>query len=45
MVAGLFGFEATGNIARFAFAFGGAVLLIFLLRKLGMFRGAETRPQ
>jgi uncharacterized membrane protein YeaQ/YmgE (transglycosylase-associated protein family) len=44
MIAGLFGFEASGSIARFAFAFGGAVLLIFLLRKLGMFQRAEQRP-
>jgi uncharacterized membrane protein YeaQ/YmgE (transglycosylase-associated protein family) len=27
-----------GSIARFIVAFGGAVLLIFILSKLGMFR-------
>ncbi|MEE4238016.1 MAG: GlsB/YeaQ/YmgE family stress response membrane protein [Anderseniella sp.] len=37
-VAGLLGFAAVGGIARFLVAFGGAVLLIFILGKLGIFR-------
>jgi len=37
-IAGLLGFAAMGGIARFIVAFGGAVLLIFILSKLGMFR-------
>lgn len=37
-IAGLLGFGAMGGIARFIVAFGGAVLLIFILSKLGMFR-------
>lgn len=37
-IAGLLGFAAIGGIARFIVAFGGAVLLIFILGKLGMFR-------
>jgi uncharacterized membrane protein YeaQ/YmgE (transglycosylase-associated protein family) len=36
-VAGLLGFAAVGGIARFLVAFGGAVLLIFILGKLGIF--------
>lgn len=36
-VAGLLGFVAVGGIARFLVAFGGAVLLIFILGKLGIF--------
>lgn len=36
-VAGLLGFVAVGGIARFIVAFGGAVLLIFILGKLGIF--------
>jgi uncharacterized membrane protein YeaQ/YmgE (transglycosylase-associated protein family) len=42
-VAGLLGIEAEGAIARFLVAFAGAVLLIFLLRQLGMFRGPVER--
>ena len=37
-IAGLLGFAAVGGIARFIVAFGGAVLLIFVLGKLGIFR-------
>ena len=36
-VAGLLGFAAVGGIARFIVAIAGAVLLIFILRKLGVF--------
>jgi len=39
-LAGLVGLVPTGGIMRFAVAFGGAVLLIFLLRKFGVFRKA-----
>jgi uncharacterized membrane protein YeaQ/YmgE (transglycosylase-associated protein family) len=39
-IAGLLGFAAIGGIARFIIAFGGAVLLIFILGKLGIFRKA-----
>lgn len=37
-IAGLLGFAAVGGIARFIVAFGGAVLLIFILGKIGIFR-------
>jgi uncharacterized membrane protein YeaQ/YmgE (transglycosylase-associated protein family) len=37
-VAGILGFAATGGIARFIVAVAGAVLLIFILGKLGVFR-------
>jgi uncharacterized membrane protein YeaQ/YmgE (transglycosylase-associated protein family) len=37
-IAGLLGFAAVGGIARFIVALGGAVLLIFILGKLGIFR-------
>ena len=37
-IAGLVGLAPTGGILRFAVALGGAVLLIFILGKLGMFR-------
>jgi uncharacterized membrane protein YeaQ/YmgE (transglycosylase-associated protein family) len=36
-VAGLLGIVAVGGIARFLVALGGAVLLIFILSKLGIF--------
>ena len=36
-IAGMLGFAATGGIARFIVAIAGAVLLIFVLRKLGLF--------
>ncbi len=36
-LAGLMGIAATGGILRFVVAVAGAVLLIFILRKLGMF--------
>ena len=39
-IAGLLGFAAVGGIARLIVAFGGAVLLIFILGKLGIFRKA-----
>ena len=37
-IAGLLGISATGGILRFVVALAGAVLLIFILRKLGLFR-------
>ncbi len=37
-LAGLLGIAATGTIARFGVALGGAVLLIFILGKLGIFK-------
>ncbi|MGE0556165.1 MAG: GlsB/YeaQ/YmgE family stress response membrane protein [Gemmatimonadales bacterium] len=37
-VAGLLGLAPTGGIARFAVAVAGAALLIFVLRKFGVFR-------
>jgi uncharacterized membrane protein YeaQ/YmgE (transglycosylase-associated protein family) len=37
-VAGMLGFAAVGGIARFLVAFAGAVLLIFILGKLGIFK-------
>lgn len=36
--AGLLGIEPTGGILRFVVAIAGAVLLIFILGKLGFFR-------
>lgn len=36
-IAGLMGIAATGGILRFVVAVAGAVLLIFILRKLGVF--------
>ena len=37
-IAGLLGVAPTGGILRFVVAIGGAVLLIFILGKLGIFR-------
>jgi uncharacterized membrane protein YeaQ/YmgE (transglycosylase-associated protein family) len=37
-IAGLLGIVAIGGIGRFLVALGGAVLLIFILGKLGVFR-------
>jgi len=37
-IAGLLGIAPTGGILRFGVAFAGAVLLIFVLGKLGFFR-------
>ena len=37
-VAGMLGFAAIGGIARFLVAIAGAVLLIFILQELGVFR-------
>jgi uncharacterized membrane protein YeaQ/YmgE (transglycosylase-associated protein family) len=37
-LAGLLGIAPTGNILRFMIAIGGAVLLIFILGKLGIMR-------
>lgn len=37
-IAGLLGMGITGGIGRFVVALGGAVLLIFVLRKVGVFR-------
>ncbi|HXV90679.1 MAG TPA: GlsB/YeaQ/YmgE family stress response membrane protein [Gemmatimonadales bacterium] len=39
-LAGLIGLAPSGGIMRFGVALGGAVLLIFLLRKMGVFRKA-----
>jgi len=39
-IAGLLGMAPTGGIGRFIVALAGAVILIFLLRKVGMFRKA-----
>ena len=39
-IAGLLGFAAMSGIARFIVAFGGAVLLILILGKLGIFKKA-----
>jgi len=39
-LAGLVGIAPAGGILRFLIAIGGAALLIFILRKLGVFRGA-----
>jgi len=37
-LASALGFVPTGSIVSFAVGLGGAVLLIFVLRKIGMFR-------
>ena len=37
-IAGMLGFVAIGGIARFIVAFAGAVLLIFILGRLGVLR-------
>jgi uncharacterized membrane protein YeaQ/YmgE (transglycosylase-associated protein family) len=37
-IAGLLGIAPTGGIVRFLIALGGAVLLVFILGKLGVFR-------
>jgi uncharacterized membrane protein YeaQ/YmgE (transglycosylase-associated protein family) len=37
-LAGILGLAPTGGIVRFAVAFGGAVLLIFILQKVGAFK-------
>jgi uncharacterized membrane protein YeaQ/YmgE (transglycosylase-associated protein family) len=37
-IAGLLGIAPTGGILRFVVALAGAVLLIFILGKLGIFR-------
>lgn len=39
-IAGILGMSPTGGILRFLIAIGGAVLLIFALRKFGVFRKA-----
>lgn len=39
-IAGLVGIAPAGQILRFLIAIGGAVLLIFVLRKLGLFAKA-----
>jgi uncharacterized membrane protein YeaQ/YmgE (transglycosylase-associated protein family) len=39
-IAGLLGIAPAGGILHFAVAIAGAVLLIFILRKLGVFRTA-----
>jgi uncharacterized membrane protein YeaQ/YmgE (transglycosylase-associated protein family) len=40
MIAGMLGITAAGAILRFLIAFGGAVLLLFVLRKVGVFKSA-----
>ena len=44
-IAGLLGMAPTGNIMRFVVALAGAVLLIFILQQIGLFRrrAAERR--
>lgn len=37
-IAGLLGLDPTGGMVRFAVALAGAILLIFILGKLGIFR-------
>jgi len=37
-IAGLLGIAATAGILRFLVAFAGAVLLLFILRKVGVFK-------
>jgi len=37
-IAGLLGMAPTGGILRFVVAFAGAVLLIFILRAVGVFK-------
>ncbi|MES2879839.1 MAG: GlsB/YeaQ/YmgE family stress response membrane protein [Pseudomonadota bacterium] len=37
-IAGLMGIAATGSIVRFAVSLAGAVLLIFILSKVGIFK-------
>lgn len=39
-IAGLLGLAPTGGILRFVVALAGAMLLIFVLRKLGVFKKA-----
>ena len=39
-LAGMLGIDPAGGFARFLVAIVGAVLLIFILRKLGMFKKA-----
>jgi len=41
-LAGILGIAPTGGILRFVVAVGGAVLLIFVLRKLGLFKGSTA---
>ncbi len=37
-IAGLMGIAATGGFLRFVIAFAGAIILIFILRLLGLFK-------
>jgi uncharacterized membrane protein YeaQ/YmgE (transglycosylase-associated protein family) len=39
-LAGILGLAPTGGIVRFAVALGGAILLIFILQKVGAFKKA-----
>jgi uncharacterized membrane protein YeaQ/YmgE (transglycosylase-associated protein family) len=39
-LAGILGLAPTGGIVRFAIALGGAILLIFILQKVGAFKKA-----
>ena len=41
-IAGLLGIAPTGGILRFLIALGGAVLLIFILGMLGIFREKKS---
>lgn len=40
LIAGMLGITAPGSILRFALAFGGAILLLFILSKVGVFKKA-----
>lgn len=42
-IAGLLGIGATAGFGRLVVAFAGAVLLLFLLRKVGVFRGPPPK--
>jgi uncharacterized membrane protein YeaQ/YmgE (transglycosylase-associated protein family) len=42
-VAGAFGIDPTGGLMRFVIALIGAVVLIWILRKVGMFRPRTPR--
>jgi len=41
-LAGLLGIVPAGSIVRFGVALGGAMLLIFILGKLGFYRGGQA---
>lgn len=41
-LAGLLGIEASGGIIRFLIGLGGAILLIFILSKVGLFKKSRS---